>query len=173
MKIQFPSRMMVGLFVCFCFWFYFECWCASSCQGQADAILHKEFHQQFKLHSVVCTFQTDHYSQRLFLPLQSLVDIICESGCVVLGSFSCCVPSLVWEKYISLFQVLGKLPGHDSLHQLSRGVLHCEDTASVQLAMVLARFGDWLEVTTLPILGNLSCSKTFFELCEDLALVIY
>ena len=62
---------------------------------------------------------------------------------------------------------------HVPFHQLSRGVLHCEDTVSIQFAMVLARFGDWLEVTMWPILGNLSCCQVFFVKCEELALVIY
>ena len=60
-----------------------------------------------------------------------------------------------------------------SFHQLSRGVLLCEDTVSVQLAMVLSRFWDWLEVTMWPILGKLACYKAFFVQSGELALVIY
>ena len=51
-----------------------------SCERQADAILHKEFHQQFELHSVVRIFQIDRHGQSLHLPLESFVDIVCESG---------------------------------------------------------------------------------------------
>ena len=152
---------------------FLECCCEQSCKRQADAIMYKEFHQQFELHSVVRIFQIDCCGQSLFLPLESFVDILAESGCFFSSGFSCSVPSLVWEKRISPFQVLGKLPGHDLLHQLSRGVLHCEDTVSVQLAMVLARFDDWLEITIRPILVNLSCCEAFFLQSEELALAIY
>ena len=44
----------------------------------------------------------------------------------------------------------------------SHGVLHGEDTVSVQLAMVLSQFWDWLEVTMWPNLGNLPCCEAFF-----------
>ena len=49
----------------------------------------------------------------------------------------------------------------------------CQDTVSTKLSMVPARFGDWVEVTTPPILGNLSCCDSFLVWCEELALVIY
>ena len=119
---------------------FLECCCEPSCKLQADAISYKEFHQQLELHSVVRIFQIDNYGQSCFF-LESFVDIVCESGCVFPSDFSCSVSPIVWEKYISLFQVLGKLPGHDSLHHLCRGLLHCEDKVSVQFAMIFARFG--------------------------------
>ena len=90
-----------------------------------------------------------------------------------------------------LSNILSKLPGHNQFHQLSRGVLLCEDTVSVQLSMVLYRFGNWLDLTMWPIFGNLSCCEAFFvqscceaffvQSCceaffvqsEELALVIY
>ena len=59
------------------------------------------------------------------------------------------------------FQVLSKPPGHDPFYHLSCGVLHCEDTVSVRLAVILVQFEDWLEVTVWPILGNLSCCEAF------------
>ena len=40
---------------------FLECCCEPSCERQADAILPKEFHQQFELHSVVRIFQIDRY----------------------------------------------------------------------------------------------------------------
>ena len=61
---------------------FLECCCEPSCERQSDAILPKEFHQQFELHSVVRIFQIDRHGQSLFLPLESFVDIVCESGCV-------------------------------------------------------------------------------------------
>ena len=85
--------------------------------------------------------------------------------------FSCSVPSLVWGKYVSPLKVLSKLPGHDPFHQLSHVVLHCEYTVSVQLAMVLSRFGDWLEVAIWPVFWNLSCCEAFFVQFEELSLV--
>ena len=128
-------------------------------------------HQQFELHSAVCIFQIKLHSQSLFLSLESFADIACHHLTIFPSGFSCSVPSFVWEKYISPFQVFGKLPGHDSLHKLSSGVLHCEDTVSVQLVTVLAWFGDWLEVNVWPILGNLFCYKAFFVQSEELTLV--
>ena len=79
--------------------------------------------------------------------MESFVDIVCESGCAFPGGISCSVCSLVLGKYVSPFYVMNKLPGRNPLHQLSRGVLHCEDTVSVQLAVVLSRFWNWLEVS--------------------------
>ena len=51
-------------------------------------------HLQFELHSVVRIFNIDRYGQSLFVSLESFVDIVCESGCVLSG-FSYSVPSLV------------------------------------------------------------------------------
>ena len=81
-----PSRMAT-----FIYW-------SAACEHQADAILHKEFHQQFELHSVVPIFQIDCHSQSLFLPLESFIDIICGSGCINPGGFPCSVSSFVMGK---------------------------------------------------------------------------
>ena len=67
---------------------FLECCCKPSCKCQADTILHKEFHQQFELHSVVRIFQIDRHGQSLFLPLEFFVDIFCQYGCVFPGVVS-------------------------------------------------------------------------------------
>ena len=56
---------------------FLECCCEPSSECQADAILH---------------------GQSFSLPPESFVDIVCESGCIFPGGFSCSVPSLVWGK---------------------------------------------------------------------------
>ena len=55
-----------------------ESCCEPSCERQE---MYKVFHYQFKLHTVVRIFQIDRRCQSLFLPLQSVVDIVCESSC--------------------------------------------------------------------------------------------
>ena len=69
-----------------------ECCCEPFCERQTDAIMHKEFHQQFVLHSVVGICQIDRHGQSLFLPLESFADIVCESDCVFPRVFSALYP---------------------------------------------------------------------------------
>ena len=111
---------------------FLECCYEPSCERHADAILHKEFHQQFDLHSVVSIFQIDSHGQSLFLPLESFEDIVCESGCVfpivffpplcaLLGlgevHFSCLYPGQAsWPRFASL----GSIPGFRRLKTTDR-----------------------------------------------------
>ena len=68
---------------------FLEWCCEPPCERPADAILHKQFHQQFDLHSVVLIFQINRGGwggggegggQSLFLPLECFAAIVCESG---------------------------------------------------------------------------------------------
>ena len=135
MEIQFPSRTATSL-----------SWSAAA--SHLARVNLTPFCTRSSISSLNCTLlyassRSTATTRVCFFLLESFVDIVFESGCVFPGGFSCSVPSLVWEKYISLFQVPGRLPGHDSIHQLSRGALHRDDTISVQLAVVLVWFGDW------------------------------
>ena len=151
---------------------FLECCFKPSCEG--DGILHKKFHQQFELHSVVRIFQIDHQRPHFF-PSAG----ICRRHRMQIWLrfprwvFPCSLSPLVWGWYVSPFQVLNKLPDHDPFHLLSRGVLHSEDTVSLQLAIVLSLFGDLIKVTMYPILRNLSCCEAFFIHSEEPALGIY
>ena len=104
-------------------------------------------HQQFELHYVVRIFQIDRHGQSLFLPLESFVDIVCESGCVFPVVFPALYPPWFGGSTFLLYKSSASFLATIRSIMLSCGVLHCEDSVSVQLAMVLSWFWDWLEVT--------------------------
>ena len=88
------------------------------------------------------------------------------------NGFSCSVPFLILWKDVSPFYVLSKFPGQDPFHQLFCSNAGCEDDVPIQLTMVIAPFGNWIEITMWLNLGNLYCSKPFFVQCDDLTFVI-
>ena len=71
------------------------------------------------------------------------------------NGFSWSVPFLILRKDISPFYVLSKFPGHDPFRQLFLSNIDCVDEVPIQLTVVIAPFGNWIEITMWPNLGNM------------------